>query len=149
MIDGDVCVSLFSRFRCGPYPAMAEAGAYPVIEMDGRLFSRLGKEQLDNVLPEKGMRFYVKSIQEYIDSNKYSDVFYKLLLQDLQSVVDQDTIGSVSCHIGKMHAHSKGTACNSEEATKWYRKAAEQGYAEAQYRLGRFYMYGDGINNDR
>ena len=37
---------------------------------------------------------------------------------------------------------------DDEEAMKWYRKAAEQGNAEAQYRLGRFYERGWGVVKD-
>ena len=31
---------------------------------------------------------------------------------------------------------------------KWYRKAAEQGLAEAQYNLGQVYTKGDGVAKD-
>jgi len=34
------------------------------------------------------------------------------------------------------------------EAVKWYRKAAEQGHAEAQYKLGLSYRYGVGVPED-
>ena len=34
------------------------------------------------------------------------------------------------------------------EALKWYRKAAEQGYAKAQYNLGLMYDNGDGVAED-
>ena len=35
------------------------------------------------------------------------------------------------------------------EAAKWYRKAAEQGYAEAQFYLGLCYYYGNGVIQDK
>ena len=35
-----------------------------------------------------------------------------------------------------------------ETAFKWYKKAAEQGYAEAQNALGDCYRYGTGIEKD-
>ena len=35
-----------------------------------------------------------------------------------------------------------------EEAVKWYRKAAEQGYARAQYNLGHCYEYGKGVEKN-
>jgi TPR repeat protein len=38
---------------------------------------------------------------------------------------------------------------NYADAVKWYRKAAEQGHAEAQYWLGRCYFDGRGITRDR
>ena len=34
---------------------------------------------------------------------------------------------------------------NAAEAVKWYRKAAEQGDAEAQYNLGVMYDKGEGV----
>jgi hypothetical protein len=34
------------------------------------------------------------------------------------------------------------------EAVKWYRKAAEQGHAEAQYNLGCGYANGQGVGKD-
>ena len=35
-----------------------------------------------------------------------------------------------------------------EEAVKWWQKAAEQGYAEAQYNMGICYYSGTGITRD-
>jgi TPR repeat protein len=37
---------------------------------------------------------------------------------------------------------------DDREAVKWYRKAADQGYAEAQYTLGRMYYKGQGMEKD-
>ncbi len=34
------------------------------------------------------------------------------------------------------------------EALKWYRMAAEQGYADAQYNLGEYYMDGNSVPQD-
>ena len=39
-------------------------------------------------------------------------------------------------------------AKNYAEAVKWYRKAAEQGLADAQNNLGRCYFLGDGVPKD-
>ena len=33
-------------------------------------------------------------------------------------------------------------------AAKWYRKAAEQWHAEAQYLLGRMYRFGEGVEEN-
>ena len=43
-----------------------------------------------------------------------------------------------------MYDEGKGVAQDYEEATKWWRLAAEQGYANAQYNLA--LIYGEGIN---
>ena len=37
---------------------------------------------------------------------------------------------------------------NYTEAVKWYRKAAEQGFANAQYNLGYCYAHGEGVTQD-
>ena len=37
---------------------------------------------------------------------------------------------------------------DEEEAVEWYRKAAEQGHAEAQDELARCYDYGWGVGED-
>ncbi|MCX6928247.1 MAG: tetratricopeptide repeat-containing serine protease family protein, partial [Verrucomicrobia bacterium] len=41
-----------------------------------------------------------------------------------------------------------GLAEDNAEAAKWYRKAAEQNCAEAQYNLGRCYYFGQGLTKD-
>ena len=50
-------------------------------------------------------------------------------------------------------ADDKSAAVKSElharETVKWYRKAAEQGSAEAQFRLGRCYQDGNGVAKNR
>ena len=38
---------------------------------------------------------------------------------------------------------------NKEEAAKWYKKAADQGDADAQYQLGVFYENGYGVTQDK
>ena len=40
-------------------------------------------------------------------------------------------------------------ASNPGEAVRWYRLSADQGYAAAQYNLGRLYAYGYGVGQDR
>jgi TPR repeat protein len=45
--------------------------------------------------------------------------------------------------------HNQGTAKGgAAEAAKWYRKAADQGHAEAQYQLGDCYAEGTGVAKD-
>ena len=47
-----------------------------------------------------------------------------------------------------MYANGDGVPKDSFEAVKWYRKAAEQGHADAQYNLGLAYRYGRGVPKD-
>ena len=47
-----------------------------------------------------------------------------------------------------MYQKGLGVQQDYVEAINWYRKAAEQGYVEAQFNLGGMYYYGLGVNLD-
>jgi TPR repeat protein len=47
-----------------------------------------------------------------------------------------------------IYANGEGVPKNYTEAAKWYRKAAELGYPEAQYSLGLMYANGEGVPKD-
>ena len=47
-----------------------------------------------------------------------------------------------------MYAGGIGVPENNAEAFKWFRKAAEQGHAKAQYNLGLMYDKGQGVPQD-
>ena len=47
-----------------------------------------------------------------------------------------------------MHAEGKGVLEDDKEAVKWYRKAAEQGYASGQCQLATMYYSGEGVKKD-
>ncbi len=47
-----------------------------------------------------------------------------------------------------MYANGEGVEQDYMEATKWYRKAAEQGHAQAQTNLGVVYANGEGVEQD-
>ncbi|WP_295388321.1 tetratricopeptide repeat protein, partial [Thiolapillus sp.] len=53
-----------------------------------------------------------------------------------------------SC-LGVMYAEGQGVRQDLKEAVKWYRRAAEQGYALAQYNLGVIYNNGQGVQQDK
>ena len=44
--------------------------------------------------------------------------------------------------------YANGAPKNNVEAVKWYRKAADQGYATAQHNLGVVYADGQGVPQD-
>ena len=44
-----------------------------------------------------------------------------------------------------MYQYGRGVAQDAKQAVSWYRKAAEQGNATAQYNLGAMYQNGDGV----
>jgi len=51
-------------------------------------------------------------------------------------------------NLGGMYDIGKGVTQDYSEALKWYRKAAEQGHASAQFYLGAKYANGQGVARD-
>ena len=51
-------------------------------------------------------------------------------------------------YIGTLYYHGKGVPQDYEEAVKWYRRAANQGYAIAQFNLAILYNVGQGVSQD-
>jgi len=47
-----------------------------------------------------------------------------------------------------MYDNGQGVRQDYKEAVKWYKKAAEQGYARAQFNLGLMYSQGQGVRQD-
>ena len=45
-----------------------------------------------------------------------------------------------------MYINGHGVDVNYKKAIEWYKKAAEQGHADAQYNLGVMYENGDGVD---
>ena len=78
----------------------------------------------------------------------------------LRSAVDYGRLGEVLQSKGPGDAQAQfnlgdsyyygigGVPQNYAEVVKWWRKAAEQGYASAQYNLGLMYKNGEGVPED-
>ncbi len=47
-----------------------------------------------------------------------------------------------------MYDKGLGVTQDYAQAAKWYRKAAEQGHAYAQFNLGYMYRFGQGVPQD-
>ncbi|WP_432760534.1 tetratricopeptide repeat protein [Neisseria lactamica] len=47
-----------------------------------------------------------------------------------------------------MYANGQGVRQDDEQAAQWFRKAAEQGNAKAQFNLGLMYANGQGVRQD-
>ncbi|MDR2642017.1 MAG: hypothetical protein LBC74_04410 [Planctomycetaceae bacterium] len=77
-----------------------------------------------------------------IDNNKSSELY-----QRGSKLADGGNPYAQCCR-GACYLRGYGVEQDSKEAVKWYRKAAEQNYAEAQFNLGRCYYYGDGVEQD-
>ena len=51
-------------------------------------------------------------------------------------------------NLALMYYKGEGVLQDYVEAAKWYRKAAEQGDADAQHNLGVMYHFGEGVEKD-
>lgn len=69
---------------------------------------------------------------------------------DFATVKSMADKGDVNAQLilGNMHLAGQGTAKNSAEAAKWFRKAADQNNARAQSALGKLYAKGEGVGKD-
>ncbi len=67
------------------------------------------------------------------------------LLQDAEGGSAEAQFKLGTCYDGILSA---GVPKDHEEAVRWYRKAAEQGHAKAQYSLGDRYYWGVGVPKD-
>jgi TPR repeat protein len=77
-----------------------------------------------------------------------------------QSEIERKQLASIRAKAEKGDAESQlelasvfylgkfGVSEDNVEAVKWCRKAADQGFADAQYRLGNFYFKGEGVAKD-
>jgi TPR repeat protein len=72
---------------------------------------------------------------------KQIDVLHRVLRVDPLST-------SAQCNLGYMYEQGQGVQQDFKQAVAWYRKAAEQGLADAQYNLGNMYHNGQGVQQD-
>ena len=69
---------------------------------------------------------------------------YNEALREFKS--EEDPEGNFA--VGVMHYKGEGGARDPDEAVAWFRRAAGQGYVEAQVYLGVMYARGDGVEKD-
>ncbi len=75
----------------------------------------------------------------------YDDGSYQKAMQLLLRIPDNPKAQNL---IGIMYHEGHGVTKNYMEATKWYRKAANQGYARAQFSIGSMYYFGEGVTKN-
>ena len=73
-------------------------------------------------------------------------------LSPMEFLTERANTGDASAQntLGEMYAPNSGTGVTKDyvQAVKWFKQSAEQGYAAAQYNLGRMYTRGDGVSED-
>jgi TPR repeat protein len=70
------------------------------------------------------------------------------LMAEIRARAEKGDAQSQSALGEAFHFGTLGVTKNYAEAVKWYRKAAEQNLAEAQFNLGSCYAYGQGVTKD-
>lgn len=76
----------------------------------------------------------------------------KSSLSPMEFLTERANTGDASAQntLGEMYGPNSGTGVTKDyvQAVKWFKQSAEQGYAAAQYNLGRMYTRGDGVSED-
>ncbi len=82
-------------------------------------------------------------ISSYRGGDSVKITVVKIRVNDIRELAEESD-GAAQQMLGEIYRESK----DYEEAFKWYRKAAEQGYANAQTILGSIYANGLGVSKD-
>lgn len=104
---------------------------------------RVGKGAPQN--DEKAVECYQKAAELGLAEaqNSLGEIYYDF------GIMQSERIAKLIKEIVVQKAAEHGTESQCyEEAIKWYRKAAEQGYADAQCNLADMYRYGRGVPED-
>ena len=95
----------------------------------------------DFAIKKAGEKDILRSFLGACESSKYD------IAAELIGEVDKTNV-DVQLRLGQMYANGWGVTQDVDEAVKWYRKAAEQGDANAQCNLGFMYEEGRGVTKD-
>ena len=82
-------------------------------------------------------------------TNAYYEGKYTQAIEYIKQSISINPDNAVSQNnLGVMYQNGYGVTQDYNEAVKWYRKSAEQGYAVGQYNLGAMYDNGYGVTQD-
>ena len=91
------------------------------------------------------------SMPAVADFDKAMEHFHKKeyveVLRELEPLIKAHD-GNALNMMGVMYANGQGVAKDERQAVEWYRKAADQGDATAQFNLGVMYDNGQGVSKD-
>ncbi len=92
--------------------------------------------------------------QKNLGNIEQAKVLFEKLLEknsndaEAKNFISKYTQSAAQCNLGYMYEKGNGVSEDYSEAVRWYREAAEQGYATAQYNLGCMYYGGKGVSKD-
>jgi uncharacterized protein len=92
--------------------------------------------------------FFCTQLPAWADLSKANEAYllkdYAKAMQEYQKEDDPKSL----YQIGYMYDHGEGVPQDLKQASEWYIKSAEKGYARAQYRLGLLYATGAGVEKN-
>ena len=86
-----------------------------------------------------------KSSRVVKNERRANELYRKAVDINIEQMVEDGDQYACAC-LGWMYENGKGVDQNDSTAVEWYRKAAEQGHADAQYNLGWMYENGKGVD---
>ena len=78
-----------------------------------------------------------------------SSSFQSLIVKMYRKAEEMEDSPLAEYKLGLCYEYGEGVEKDMSEAVKWYRKSAEQGYAQAQCNLGDCYYRGEGVRQDQ
>lgn len=103
------------------------------------------EEQKQETLSEEQVRELLRQADQLRGEGKYEEEVSKIRMI-AENGGEYSRIGQFN--LGVKYYQGQGVEQSYEEAMKWYRLAAEQGLAEAEYALGDMYFNGTGVVKD-
>ena len=98
------------------------------------------------LLVDPGLPFYESSRVKKNESR--AKALYRSAVElDIEGMAEAGDQYACTC-LGEMYRRGRGVYRNKSTAVKWCRKAAEQGYADAQFNLGMMYENGWGVDKN-
>lgn len=120
------------------------------VERDIKRFLDWMRKAADNgnLLSQMAMGiFYAEGLFGTEKTNYGRELLENAVKRGALDLLDENNPGA-ACRLGDIYDNGYGVATNDIEAVRLYRKAAEAGYAEGEYKLGEMYFRGEGVEKD-
>ena len=130
---------------CGAACGAFDLERVPCVETDAGI--SIGWDDISEPLPDGDLRFGVMKAKVFVQARnrRWDDLTPESRQKLVARLSELDHDRTAQCLLGMCHERGLGFEKSDAEAVKWYRKAAEQGEAIAQYNLGNMYRDGRGV----
>jgi TPR repeat protein len=115
-------------------------------------YDKIGESILDQPMPQDNCTIWIIDLDNLDDYQNVNNAFKRLIFNKTKEQAEGSFLSSgkkiAQYYVAQMYATGFCQEKDIAESLKWYRKAAEQGHAEAQNWLGMCYLNGWGIAKD-